>query len=202
MDLHDALTLVGAILIVALFSVFYSPVSPDDVQAPRPTVTPTPETHNTPATPTPAPPAPSIHDPVRITYTRNYLSYPVHILPSNMNVFGASDPDWQWRFKEMVAFAFLEESVGGLTETFSVPYPVWRVNSTLTATTTPQYALLQWVLVDATTGEILEGGELRHGGSMTKTVQVSCTAMYFIVHTRSADGITLSLETMADHLSP
>ncbi len=203
-DLHDALTLIGAIVIVALMSLFYSPASPGDVQAPPPTMTPsptdplpTPETHAVPATPDPTPEKP---DPVRITYTQNHLPYPVHILPPNMNVFGASDPDWQWRYKEVVVFAFLEESVGGLTETFSVPYAVWRVNSSLNATTTPQYALLQWVLVDAETGKILEGGELHHGGRMTKTVQVSHTGMYFIVHTLHADHVTLSLETTTDYL--
>jgi hypothetical protein len=208
-DLHDALTLIGAIVIVALISIFYSPASPADMQTPPPTMTPsptdplpTPEPQVVPATPDPTPqnPEPLLPDPVRITYTKNYLPYPVHALPPDMNVFGASDPDWQWRYKEVVAFAFLKEPVGGLTETFSVPYPVWRINSSLNATTTPQYALLQWVLVDAKTGEILEGGELRHGGRMTKTVQVSNTGMYFIVHTAHADGCLLSLETTTDYL--
>jgi hypothetical protein len=210
-DLHDALTLIGAIVIVALLSSFYSPAVPGDEQCPPPPVTqyptgPAPATPSVPATPDPTPdpappqPEPLLPDPVRITYAGDHLAYPVHALPGNMNVFGASDPEWQWRFKEAVVFAYLREPVGGLTETFSVPYPVWRVNSSLNATTVPQYALLQWVLVDAETGEILEGGELRNGGSMTKNLQVSHKEMYFIVHTRYADSFTLSLETTTDYL--
>jgi hypothetical protein len=210
-DLHDILTLIGAIVIVALMSSFFSPSALGDEQDPPPTMTPSPaDTISTPATtaipatpdPTPDPvpekPEPVLPDPARIFYVRDYLPYPVHALPSNMNVFGASDPEW--RNKEVFQFAFLEESTGGLTEIFSVPYPVWRVNSSLNATTIPQYALLQWVLVDAETGEILEGGELRHGGSMIKTIQISHTEMYFIVHTRYAERVLLSLETTTEYL--
>jgi hypothetical protein len=208
-DLHDALTLIGAIVIVALLSTFYSPAVPGDEQCPSPPTlpappvpSPPPATPSVPVTPDPALPQPEpvVPDPVRITYAGDHLAYPVHTLPANMNVFGASDPEWQWRFKETVVFAYLREPVGGLTDTFSVPYPVWRVNSSLNATTIPQYALLQWVLVDAETGEILEGGELRHGGSMTKNLQVSHKEVYFIVHTRYADSFTLSLETTTDYL--
>lgn len=207
-DLHDAITLIGAIVIVALIATFYTPAGAGDEQAPPPTTAPQPvdpsPVPTTPPTVTPEPtpePEPEIPDPVRITYTTNHLSYPCHALPANMNVFGASDPDWQWRFKKVIEFAYLEESAGGLTETFSVPYPVWRINSSLNATTIPQYALLRWVLVDAETGEILEGGELRNGGSMTKILQVSHTEMYLIVHTRYADSFRLSLETTSDYWS-
>lgn len=189
MDIRDLITLIIAFAIVGLIVYFVqSPLEnaeiPDILSPPTTTPTPAPP-------PTPLPPAKPAS--LRIFYTSQFHHYPLHTLPAEMNIFGASDPPW--RYTDAVVFGYLQESRGGISEIIYVPYPIWRITSTLEAEIHPESAMAQWVLVDADTGKVLEGGELRHPSVMKKTVHISNKDMYFIVNTYNADMITLTLET-------
>ncbi len=85
-----------------------------------------------------------------------------------MGRYGFSDV--QWQYNSSVAFAYIEENHGGITEPFTVPYPIWRMTSTLYATRTPEDARFRMILVDEQSGRILEGAEIHFPGSVTKTV--------------------------------
>ena len=81
-----------------------------------------------------------------------------------MATFGASDI--LANSKEMVPFAFIEYNrSGGLTQIFSVPYPVWVLNTTVTANLTPQYGDFRMVLCYASNGSIINGEEILNRGS-------------------------------------
>ncbi|NYT05227.1 MAG: hypothetical protein GKC04_02470 [Methanomicrobiales archaeon] len=190
MDVRDVITVVGACLIVAVLALVVQPALENGTffAEPTPPVTPTPA-----PTPTPTPtPVPTPAGPWRIFYTPDPHGYPVIFLPERMSVFGASDPEWHSTGVE--TFAFLSEVRGGITQTFTVPYPVWRVNSTLDGRNHPQSALLEWVLVDAANGDILDGGEVRHLEIVRKNIQVSQKELYFIIRVRDADRYTITLE--------
>lgn len=188
------------LIIVAAIALVASPPGEENELPSIPQVTAGPALPTEPAdspkpVPTSTPPRPA---PVQqIGYTSEPLSYPLHKIPENMNLFGASDPEWPQI--DWVPFAVLENDHGGLSETFTVAYPVWKIACGLNATTHPQSARVQWVLVDAGTGSIVEGAELFTGGTVNKTVQISRTPMYFIISARDADSFTLTLETTANH---
>jgi hypothetical protein len=191
-DTRDVLTVVVAIAVVAVIAlVFRYPAG-----IPAPSTTPPPTTIPATVEPTgtvPLPPAtPETHLPVKIPYTSAYFSYPVHHLPDNMRIFGASDPIWFQ--EEMVTFAYLEESGGGLSRLFVVPYPRWQINYTMDAELHPGSALLQWVLVNAGTGEVVDGGELRTEAREIKRILVSGEEMYFILRVQGAERVYLALE--------
>ena len=74
-----------------------------------------------------------------------------------METFGASDAPL--RSEENVPFAFVTDTRGGLTQVFSVPYPIWVLNTTVIANRTPQYGNFRMVLCYAANGTIIEGEE-------------------------------------------
>ncbi|KQC03499.1 MAG: hypothetical protein APR53_05235 [Methanoculleus sp. SDB] len=188
MDIRDLITVVAACAIVALLALVVQPaLNGEGVFGSDPEPTPAPP--QVPATPTPEP---TETGPYRIFYTPNPGQYPLIFLPDNMSTFGASDPEWH--STKIETFGFLRESQGGITQYFSVPYPLWRINSTLEAQNHPQSGLLEWVLVNAETGGIIDGGEVRHREVVRKNIQVSTTRMYLIVRVRDADRYTLSFE--------
>jgi hypothetical protein len=197
---RDLLVVVIGLIIVAAIALVASPPGEENERPSVPQVTVEP---TLPAGPVDSPaPAPTITEPhpapvQKFGYASEPLSYPLHKIPENMNIFGASDPEWP--HIDWVSFAVLEKDHGGLSETFTVAYPVWKVVCRLNATTHPLSARLQWVLVDAVTGSIVEGAELFTGGTVNKTVQISRTPMYFIISARDADSFTLTLETTANH---
>jgi len=137
---------------------------------------------------TPRPPDP----PYRIFYTNNPFTYPVVHLPSHMETFGSSDIPL--REASSVPFAYVAETRGGLTQTFSVPYEVWVVNISVTAAQKPQYAMFRMVLCDAK-GNVLDGAEIQYPGTMYKVIRTSGTGMYMIISTDSVDSFRISLET-------
>ena len=193
MDTRDLLAVIAAVaVVVAIALVLRHPaVILPPATIPVPTTLPaTPVPPTVTAIPTPATPA--ARPAVRIPYTPDYFSYPVHHMPENMRVFGASDPIWHQ--EEMAVFAYLEEEGGGLSRIFVVPYPRWQVNYTMDAGLYPGSALLQWVLVDAGTGEVVDGGEIRTETREVKRVQVSGKEMYFILRVQDAEWVRLSLE--------
>ncbi len=110
-----------------------------------------------------------------------------------METFGASDIPW--RDQEIVPFAFIEESRGGLTQTFSVPYEVWMLNITVVADRQPQYGRSGWRSAMQRRGRFLRGTEILNFGTMYKTIQYSDTKMYMIISTASIDRFRISFET-------
>jgi hypothetical protein len=129
----------------------------------------------------------------RITYTDRPYSYPLYMLPGNMETFGASE--LPAKTLEWVPFAFVEDTRGGLTKVFSVPYPVWVINSTVVAKTRPQYSVFRMALCSAESGEIFEGEEILNRGTSYRIVQTSNTRMYMIISTENIDSFYIRLET-------
>ena len=130
--------------------------------------------------------------PYRITYTSNPFTYPKIHLPDHMEAFGASDIPL--RENRSVTFAYVEETGGGLTQVFTVPYEVWAVNMTVKAERMPQYAMFKMVICDAKTGTVVQGGEIQFPGSMYKIVRAS-GPMYMIITTSNVDSFRIDLET-------
>ena len=98
----------------------------------------------------------------------------------------------------------MEGTRGGLTEIFSVPYPVWVINSTVIAKTRPQYGVFRMVLCYADSGSIIDGEEILNQGRAYRIIQTSNTPVYMIISTENVDSFYLRLETTEDllrHLS-
>jgi hypothetical protein len=192
-----AAVLIGLTLVIIL-TIVLSPPAHSTPQAPKlvvttrvPTtpVTPVPEmTEPTSALPTP-PPATT----KRIFYTNDYYLFPVRYLPSDMAMYGFSDVEWQ--YNSSVAFAYVEENHGGITEPFTVPYPVWRMTSTLDAVKTPEHAKFRMILVDEESGRVLEGTEIHFPGSVTKTVVADKRPVYMIIEAVNVDRFIITVET-------
>jgi hypothetical protein len=129
----------------------------------------------------------------QIFYSDNPLSYPLFKLPENMDTFGASDV---LRYnQDMVPFAFIEEKRGGLTQKFSIPYPIWVLNITVTANTSPQYGNFRMVLCDASNGTIIKGVEILNRGIAHLNIQTSNKDLYMIITTTSIDRYRITFET-------
>jgi len=148
------------------------------------------------ATPTPvATPTPILPDapPYQIFYTNNPFSYPKYKMPDNMETFGASDifP----RTQELVPFAFVEDTRGGLTQKIQVPYPVWGLNITANATRNPQYGDFRMVLCYASNGTVINGAEILNRGTMYRSVETSNTDLYMIITTQYIDKYRIELVT-------
>ncbi len=204
MDKRDIYTIVGGFLVILLIAIIANPgtvssalpvsrssptIQETTFSTPPPTVTYTVIPAQTPQVNiTPSPPPP----PYRITYTNNPFKYPVIHLPDHMETFGASDTPL--RENVSVPFAYLEDSRGGLTTIFSVPYAVWALNISVTANSRPQYAIFNMVLCDAKTGTIITGAEIQNGGTMYKVVRRS-GSMYLIVGVNYVDSFRITLET-------
>jgi hypothetical protein len=193
-----AIGLLLVILLMALIPLAQAPARPS------PQVTPSPRPL-TPTTTTPAPvltlePAVDIPTPQvttrRIFYTGDYYLLPVRYLPSDMGIYGYSDVEWQ--YNSSVVFAYLEENHGGITETFTVPYPVWRITATLASSRNPEKARLRMILVDETTGQVLEGAEIRYPGSVTKTVVAREMPLYMVIGAENVERFMITLEAPSD----
>lgn len=195
-DKWDLCSVLAALAIVAVVAVVFGPapeavpVSP--VAAPAETPVPTtPSSGDSGFVPLPA--ATASPGPYRIVYETDYRKYPRYYLPSNLSSFGGSDIPW--KTDHTVPFAYVEGSDGGVTETFTVPSPVWRMNCTVSAERRPQAALFRMALIDAETGGIVEGAELRYPGSIIKNVQSGDGTYYLIIGCDYVDRYVISLET-------
>jgi hypothetical protein len=175
----------------AVFSGIADQTAGVKTQAPSPglTIHPnlTPTSHETPDK------GKSDLPPYRIFFTDKPFSYPVYKMPDHMEIFGASEI--LWRNQEWVPFAFIEDTRGGLTHVFSVPYPVWAINTTVISDHSPQYSNLRFVLCYADTGGIIEGEEILNPGTSYRIVQTSNTKMYFIIAAGSINRFRIDLET-------
>ncbi len=193
-DRGDIISILAALIIVGVIAIIFNPVAGEDPAGEETLPEPTPYRPPDPVVAEPSPsPSPSIPEPCRIQYDPDYRKYPLYYLPTNMSTFGGSDI--LWKSNSTIPFAYVEESCGGVTETFSVPYSVWRMNCTVYAERKPQAALLDFVLVSADNGTIVEGGEIRYPGSIVKNVQ-SGGEYYLIVGCDNVDRYRIDLETL------
>ena len=204
----DILTIAGGLVIVIVIALIANPqylsgiLSPGHpVVSPAPTVRPVPVSQETLipivlVTPEPvATPLPYLPDSpqYRIFYTDNPFAYPRFKMPENMETFGASEI--LLRYEKQVPFAYIEDIRGGVTQKFSVPYPLWVLNITVNASHNPQYGNLRMVLCYAGNGTILDGAEILNQGSMTRVLQTSNTDLYMIITTQYLDWYRIDLET-------
>jgi len=203
-DSGDIIALIAGIVIVTFVAVMVNPEYLAGLQILSTPSVPVPEAipqvldpaatvipGQIPVTITPVPGSDT--PPYRIVYTDTPYSYPSYRIPGNMETFGASEiPS---RTLEWVPFAFIEETRGGLTEVFSVPYPVWAINSTVIATTRPQYGIFRMALCYAESGGVLEGEEILNRGKSYRIVQTSDIPLYMIISTENIDGFYIRLET-------
>lgn len=202
----DILTLAVGLIIVIVIAVIANPQYLAAIKSvgvkPTPTPTPVPTIiYQTQVIPTyiKPTPVPVVTDAplYRITYTDKPFLYPVFKLPENMETYGGSD--LVSRRQEMVPFAFVDETRGGLTQKFSVPYPIWVINTTVIANKTPQYGRFRMALCNAADGSIIEGDEILNRGTSSRVVQVSNTDMYMIISTAYIDSYHISLEAPRDY---
>jgi hypothetical protein len=164
-----------------------TPLSPTMVTTPLPATTAPPKTAATPAAAlTPAPP-------YRIYYSDKPFSYPVFRLPDNLEMFGESDI--RRSGQDIVTFAYVEDSRGGLTRVFSVPYPVWTMDINVVDNATPNVASFRMALCYAKNGTIIDGVELIHPGTAYKKIQTSNTPLYLIISTSGIDGYRIDMQT-------
>ena len=114
-----------------------------------------------------------------------------------MGTFGAGD--LAPRGSDLVPFAFISEARGGLTQKFTIPYPIWVINTTVFANRTPQYGNFQMVLCYANNGTIIDGEEILNRGSMIRVIETSGTEMYMIITTAYIDSFRIDFETPRDY---
>ncbi|MGA2105535.1 hypothetical protein [Methanoregula sp.] len=201
MDKGDIYTLIGGFVVILVVAVIANhgmissasagTGSSPTVPVPSVSVTqmPTPLTVVPTQTPTVTQTLPV---PYRITLTNTPFSYPAIHLPDHMETYGVSNTPP--RENTSVPFAYVDDSRGGLTTIFKVPYPIWALNISVTANTHPQYATFDMVLCDAKTGTIITGAEILSSGTMYKYVRNS-GSMYMIIGVSSVDYYQITLET-------
>jgi hypothetical protein len=197
----DILTLLGGLVIVLVIAIVVNPQYLAAFKSPsenvNPVLTPVPTASYTtqviPISTIPMP-RPVLADatPYQIFYTDKPFTYPVYILPENMETYGASDIIS--KSQPMVPFAFVSDKRGGLTQKFSVPYPLWVLNTTVIANVNPQYGRFRMALCYASNGTFIEGEEILNRGTSYRLVQTSNTDLYMIISTAYIDSYRISLE--------
>ena len=209
MEKGDLLTLAGGVLLVLIIALLMHPeylegiTSPPPSRLPEVTTAPVPTTIVVPVIPSTAVPTmipapePTSAPPYRILYASDPFTYPVFRMPENTRTFGAGD--LSLRGREMVKFAYISEVRGGITRKFSVPYPLWIINTTVTANRTPQYGNFRMVLCYAANGTIIDGEEILNRGSMSRIIETSGAEMYMIITTAYIDSFTVYLETPREY---
>jgi hypothetical protein len=210
----DIITVVGGLVIVLVIAFAVNPHYLSDMRASLPgrtpapmlttlpviTVTiPLPASVATPVTttilttaPTKAPPV-TPSPPQRILYTDKPFSYPVVRLPDQLELLGESDI--RRSGQDVVTFAYLEDTGGGLTRTFTIPYPVWMMDIRVIDNTTPNLAGFRMALCYAANGTIIDGVEIEHPGTAYKKIQTSNTPLYLIISTTSIEKYRIDLQT-------
>ena len=203
MEKGDILFFTAGIITVIVIAILVNPQSISGFLPKAPVVTPLPEqtrihlqvqTTITPVytemTKIPRPTESALY---RIYFSEKPLSYPRLKLPENMENFGASDI--LQRNMELVPFAFIEEKRGGLTQEFTIPYPLWVLNISVVANTSPQYGNFRMLLCNATDSTIIEGVEILNQGNDYRIILVSNTELYLIISATSVDSYRITFET-------
>ena len=198
MDKGDVFSILAALILVSAVAVAVqmppAETGPATPEIPTQASTPTPAVT---ASPTPA--SPALPEPFRIFYTTGIWDYPRYHLPTNLTTYGGSDPPWPGA-TEIIQFAYLAEAHGGITSTFYVPYNVWRLNCSVTATVRPEAARFRMALVERESGEIVEGAMLQYPGSIIKNVERGGKDFYLIVSVDDVDTYRITLETLPNYL--
>jgi hypothetical protein len=208
----DILTVAGGLVIVLVIALIANPESLTGFTAPVPGITSLPTTEPLlPSTilepvtitttvqspiPTPVSPTPPSH-PVRILYTDKPFTYPVVKLPDRLDIFGESDV--RRPGQDTVTFAYLEESRGGLSRVFIVPYPVWTMDIRVIDNVTPNVANFRMALCYAANGTVIDGVEIIHPGMTYKKIQTSNTPLYLIVSMTDIQGYRIDLQTSREY---
>ena len=196
-DKGDILSIFTALIIVsAIALVFRPPVAEAGLEVLEPLAPvgiPTPD-----VTTPPAPTSLALPDMTRIPYTTGARDYPIWYLPDNLTGYGGSDP--LWKETGIVPFAYIHEARGGITRAFHVPYAVWRLNCSVSATVRPEAAHFRMALVELESGTIVEGAELRYPGSIVKTVERGGKDFYLIIGVDAIDSYRITLETLLEYL--
>ena len=198
MDKGDALSIFAALILVSAVAVaIHMPAAEAGSATPD---IPAPESAPTPSiTASPTPEAPGLPELTRISYTTGIWDYPCCHLPANLASYGGSDPPSPGA-TEIVPFAYVEEAKGGITRTFYVPYDVWRLNCSVTATVRPEAARFRMALVDRERGTIIEGAGLQYPGSIIKNVERGGKDFYLIISVDEVDACRITLETLPGYL--
>jgi hypothetical protein len=208
----DILTVAGGLVLVLGIALLTNPQylagfpTPSPGSTPLPTTptvpltaipseVPVPPTTDTPVAPPTPPPTPVL--PARIQYTDKPFSYPVVRLPDRLDMFGESDirrpgPD-------IVTFAYMAESRGGISRVFSIPYPVWNMDIRVFDNATPNTASFRMALCYAANGTILDGVELIHPGTSYKKIQTSNTPLYLIISSDNIEGYRIEFQASRDY---
>jgi hypothetical protein len=208
----DILTVAGGLFIVLVIALIANPQylaglqvslpgsTPLLTQAPPPPATAPVLLPPTTATQTPAETPAASRTPVtssRIYYTDKPFTYPVVRLPERLEMFGESDV--RRSGQDIVTFAFMEESRGGLSRVISIPYPVWTMDIRVIDNTTPNVASFRMALCYAANGTIIDGVELMHPGTAYKKIQTSNTPLYLIISTTNIEGYRIDLQTSREY---
>jgi hypothetical protein len=205
----DILAVAGGLVIVLVIALIANPQYLSGFSLNRPTATlqitlvPSPARVPSPPivtiTPSPVPtettpvPVSTQAPPYRIFYTDKPFSYPAYKLPERMDTFGESDI--RRSGEDVVTFAYMEDTRGGLTRIFSIPYPVWMLNMTVNANHTPQLGNFRMALCYAKNGTIIDGTEILNQGSAYKKIQTSNTDLYIIVSTANIEQYHIDFQT-------
>jgi hypothetical protein len=208
----DILTVAGGLFIVLVIALIANPQylaglqvslpgsTPLLTQAPPPPTTAPVLLPPTTATQTPAETPAASRTPVtssRIYYTDKPFTYPVVRLPERLEMFGESDV--RRSGQDIVTFAYMEESRGGLSRVISIPYPVWTMDIRVIDNTTPNVASFRMALCYAANGTIIDGVELMHPGTAYKKIQTSNTPLYLIISTTNIEGYRIDLQTSREY---
>jgi hypothetical protein len=194
-DKGDVFSILAALIIVSVIALVLRPPGAETV--PEVPETPAPTPLGT-ATPIPTPSAPL--EPTRLSYATNIWNYPCCHLPGNLTLYGGSDPPWKGTQK-IIPFAYIEEGRGGITEAIHVPYAVWRLNCSVSATIRPEAAHFRMALVELESGTIVEGADLHYPGSIVKNVERGGKDFYLIVSVDDVDSYRITLETLPEYFS-
>ena len=210
MESGDVLTLFAGIAIVIFVAIMANPhylsdlqISPESLLKPAgtigqtsiPVTIPSDYPEKVPVI-SPVQPKPDVL-PYRIFYTDKPFTYPVYKLPENLVTSGASETPRQ--SQELVPFAIIENTRGGLTQVFSVPYPIWLINTTVVAENQPQYANFRMALCYADTGGIIAGEEIVKPGTSYRIIRTANASMYMIISVESIDSYHILLETPREY---
>ena len=212
MEKGDILTVAGGLVIVLIIALIVNPEIITGFTAPLPGRTSLPTTEPLPPSTIPEPrtttttvqsaitttvsPNPP-YRPVRILYTDKPFTYPVVKFPDRLDIFGESDV--RRPGQDTVTFAYLEESRGGLSRVFTVPYPVWTMDIRVIDNVTPNVANFRMALCYAANGTVIDGVEIIHPGMTYKKIQTSNTPLYLIVSMTDIQGYRIDLQTTREY---
>ena len=212
MEKGDILTVAGGLVIVLVIALIANPHYLAGIQSLLPAATPVPAQVQvpvitrtavqtepvtmriTPALPTPSP---TFRAPSRIFYTDKPFSYPAVMLPDRLDIYGESDI--RRPGEEFVTFATLAEQRGGLTQVFTIPYPVWAMDIRVFDNATPNVGSFRMALCYASNGTIIDGLEMIHPGTSFKKIQTSNIPLYLIVSTDGIDGFRIDFQTTREY---